>query len=82
MLITNITNFRRNIFAMLEQPLKYNEPLTINTKDGNAVVISEKDYNSLIETLYHTSIPYQQEKIIEGLNTPLNECLPENKVKL
>ncbi len=49
---TNITNFRKNIYGMLEQTIKYNEPVNISTKDGNAVVISEADYNSLVESLY------------------------------
>ena len=81
MLNTNITNFRKNIFSMLEQTIKYNETVNISTKDGNAVIISEEDYNSLMETLYLYSIPEQREKIIEGLNIPIEECLTENEVE-
>ena len=81
MLNTNITNFRKNIFSMLEQTIKYNEPVNISTKDGNAVIISEEDYKSLMETLYLYSIPEQREKIIEGLNTPSEECVAENEVE-
>ncbi|MGO5054086.1 type II toxin-antitoxin system Phd/YefM family antitoxin [Lachnospiraceae bacterium LCP25S3_G4] len=81
MLNTNITNFRKNIFGLLEQTIKYNEPVNISTKDGNAVIISEEDYNGLMETLYLCSVPGMKEKIIEGLNTPLNESLPENEVE-
>ncbi len=81
MLNTNITNFRKNIFGMLEQTIKFNEPVNISTKDGNAVVISEEDYNGLMETLYLSSMPAVREKIIEGLNTPLEECLPEEQVE-
>lgn len=81
MLHTNITNFRRNIFNLLEQTIKYNEPVNISTKEGNAVVISEEDYNGLIETLYLSAIPEQKEKIIDGLKTPLNECLQENEIE-
>ena len=81
MLNTNITNFRKNIFGMLEQTIKYNEPVNISTKDGNAVIISEEDYNGLMETLLLCSVPGMKEKIIEGLHTPLNECLPENEVQ-
>lgn len=80
MLNTNITNFRKNIFSLLEQTIKYNEPVSISTKEGNAVVISEEDYNGLMETLYLSSIPAQREKIKEGLQTPLDECLQENEV--
>ena len=81
MLNTNVTNFRKNIFSMLEQTIKYNEPVNINTKDGNAVIISEDDYNGLMETLYLSSIPKLNEKIIEGIKTPLSECVPENEVE-
>ncbi len=81
MINTNITNFRKNIFGMLEQTIKFNEPVNISTKDGNAVVISEEDYNGLVETLHLTSNPAMKEKIIEGLKTPLDECLPEAEVQ-
>ena len=81
MLNINITNFRKNIFGTLEQTIKYNEPVNISTKAGNAVIISEEDYNGLMETLNICSIPGMKEKIIEGMNTPLDECLPETKVE-
>lgn len=81
MLNTNITSFRKNIFSMLEQTIKYNEPINISTKDGNAVVISEEDYNGLMEMVHICSVPGMKEKIAEGLQTPLSECLPENEVK-
>ena len=80
MLNTNITNFRKNIFGMLEQTIKFNEPINISTKDGNAVIISEEDYNGLMETLSLSSIPNMKDKIIEGLRTPLAECIPEAEV--
>lgn len=81
MLNTNITNFRKNIFSLLEQTIKYNEPINISTKEGNAVVISEEDYNSLMEAIYLSSIPDQREKIKEGLRTPVNECIPAEEVE-
>ena len=81
MLNTNATNFRKNIFVFLEQTIKYNEPINVSTKAGNAVLISEEDYNNLMETMYLSSIPGQREKIIEGLHTPLEECLTEEEVE-
>lgn len=77
---TNITNFRKDIFKILEQTIKFNEPVNISTKDGNAVVISEEDYNGLMETLYLSSMPAVKESIIEGLNTPVSECIAEDEV--
>ena len=80
MLNTNATNFRRNLFGMLEQTVKYNEPVNISTKDGNAVLISEEDYNGLMETLYLCSVPGLKEKILEGMQTPVEECVPADEV--
>ena len=80
MINTNVTNFRKNIFEILEQTIKYNEPVNISTKSGNAVIISEEDYNGLMETLYLSSIPTMKDTIINGLQTPIDECLSENEV--
>ena len=56
------------------------EPIYISTKDGNAVIISEEDYNGLMETLYLSSMPEVKKAIIEGLNTPISECIPESEI--
>ncbi len=74
MLNTNATNFRKNMFELLDRTVKYNEPVSISTKNGNAVLISEDDYNSLMETLYLTSVPGMKEKLIDGIHTPIEEC--------
>ena len=74
MINTNATNFRKQLFELIEQTIKYNEPVNINTKNGNAVLISESEYNSIMETLYLTSIPGMKEKLENGVNTPLKEC--------
>ena len=74
MINTNATNFRKQLFELIEQTVKYNEPVNISTKNGNAVLISEEEYNSLMETLYLTSIPGMKEKLREGMAAPLEEC--------
>jgi PHD/YefM family antitoxin component YafN of YafNO toxin-antitoxin module len=81
MLNTNITTFRKDIYNIIAQTIKYNEPVNISTKDGNAVILSEADYNSLIETLYLSANPTMKELLLEGLNTPLDECVDESEVK-
>ena len=79
MTTTTITNFRKNIYGMIENTIRYNEPVNIISKAGNAVVISEEEYRSLVETLYLNSIPGMQEKLIEGLNTPLEDTVSEEE---
>ena len=64
---TNITNFRKDIYELLERTIKYNEILNISTKNGNAIVMSEEDYNALIETIYISSNPKLKAEIKKGL---------------
>ncbi len=78
----NITNFRKDIYELLEKTIKYNEPINISTKNGNAVVLSEEDYNNLMETLYISSIPGLKEDIVKGLKEPLEDCIDEEEVEL
>ena len=78
----NITSFRKDIYRLLENTIKYNEPINISTKNGNAVVLSEEDYNNLMETLYIESIPGLKEEILEAGQEPLEECVPEDEVDL
>ncbi|MCD8216010.1 MAG: type II toxin-antitoxin system Phd/YefM family antitoxin [Clostridiales bacterium] len=80
MININITNFRKELYSLLENAIKFKETINISTKNGNAVVMSEDEYNGLMETLYLCSIPGMEEKIIDGLNTPLEECLSEDEV--
>ena len=81
MTTTNITNFRKNAFNYVEQTIKYNEPLSISTKDGDAVLLSAEDYSGLMETLYLVSAPGMREKVMDGLKQPLDECLSEADVE-
>lgn len=77
----NVTNFRKDIYELLEQTIKFNEPINISTKNGNAVVLSEEDYRGLMETVYLLNIPNMKEKLLEGKNTPIEECLTEEEVE-
>ena len=77
----NITNYRKDIYKLLEQTIKFNEPINISTKNGNAIVLSEEDYRGLMETVYLLNIPNMKEKLLEGKNTPIEDCLTEEEVE-
>lgn len=74
MTTTNITQARSDFFKLAERIVKFNDTINVTTKDGSFVMMSEEDYNSLMETLYLYSIPGMRESIEEGINTPLSEC--------
>jgi len=80
MLSINATNFRKDMFNLLDQTIKYNEPVSITTKQGNAVLISEEDYNGMMETMYLISAGMEK-SLIECKNTPLKDSVAESEVK-
>ena len=71
---TNATNLRKNLFSYLESAIDYNDVINVNTKKGNVIIISEAEYNGLLETLYLTSIPGMKEKLEEGLKVKPEDC--------
>ena len=75
MLNTNATNLRKNLFGYLNSTIDYNDVVNVNTKKGNVVILSEQDYNGLMETLYLTSIPGMKERLEEGLNAKVEDCV-------
>ena len=78
---TNITNLRKNLFEYVNQVIEYHDVINVNTKNGNAVIMSEEEYNGLMETLFLSSDPRVKQEIVEGLKTPLEECIPADEVE-
>ncbi len=72
-----VTKARSNLYRLIDEVNEFNEPIQINGKRGNAILISEEDWRSIQETLYLMSIPGMRESIIEGMKTPLDECSEE-----
>jgi PHD/YefM family antitoxin component YafN of YafNO toxin-antitoxin module len=69
----NITTVRSELFKIASSCIKYNEVITISTKEGNLVMMSEDDYQSIMESLALSAIPGMYESIVEGVNTPLEK---------
>lgn len=66
MLTANAIDLRKNLDDLLDAVLEYDKPVRITTQKGNAVLIREGEYRSLLETLYLMSEPGLVEKIKEG----------------
>jgi len=77
MSITNATSARNNFFKLIDEALTTHEPVVVTGKNGNVVILSEEDWRSIEETLYLTNIPGMKEKIIAGLNTPIDQCVED-----
>lgn len=77
----NITNARKELYNLVEDVNLYSEPTLIVSKKGNAVLISESDWNAIQETIYLNSIPGMVESIKEGIDTAIENCVPEEDVE-
>lgn len=64
--ITSASALRNNLFNSLESVIEYNDVITVNTKKGNAVIISEEEYDAMREMIFLTSQPGLVERIKEG----------------
>ena len=71
----NVTTFRKNIFSILDELQETNEPLTVTTKKGNIICLSENSFKEILETMYLLSNPVMNKEILEGLATPEEECI-------
>ena len=67
MLNINITNARSELYKLASSCIKYNNIVNINTKEGNVILMSEEDYNNLVESLYLAGIPGIYESIEETI---------------
>ncbi|WP_195985665.1 type II toxin-antitoxin system Phd/YefM family antitoxin [Clostridium sp. D33t1_170424_F3] len=72
---TNITNLRKNLFGYIDQAITYNDVINVNTKKGNAIIMSEEEYNSLMATLQIASVPGLTKTILAEAEEPLEEMV-------
>lgn len=76
----NIKKAIENLYELTDKVIKNNETITINTRYGDALLISKANYDSLIETLFLSSDPEYKKSLIDGMKTPMEECLNEEEI--
>ena len=74
MTILNATEARSKLYSLIDEVADSHEPIVIKGKRGNAVLISEEDWNAISETLNLVAVPGMRESIQEGMQTPVAEC--------
>ena len=77
----NITNARKELYNLVEDVNLYSEPALIVSKKGNAVLVSENDWNAIQETVYLNTIPGMVESIRRGMDTSIEDCISEENVE-
>lgn len=71
------TEARAKLNSLIDEAANSHHPIVIRGKSGNAVLISEEDWNAISETLSFLAIPGMRESIQEGMNTQASKCSTE-----
>ena len=61
-----VTEARQNLFKLVRKSVKGHVPVKITSKEGDAVLVSEEDYEGLLETLELLSVPGMRKSIQEA----------------
>ena len=52
MTILNATEARSKLYSLIDEATETHQPVVITGKRGNAVLVSEEDWNAISETLH------------------------------
>ncbi len=66
MVTITTTNARSNLFQIVKKVAKCHVPARISSKEGNVVIISEEDYESILETAELLSVPGFKDSIAKS----------------
>lgn len=69
-----VSEARANLYRLIDDAAESHVPIRITGKRNSAVLVSEKDWASVQETMYLLSIPGMRESIREGMEASAEEC--------
>ena len=69
-----VNEAQNKLQKLIDQAAEEGKPIIIEGESGNAILLAEKDWSAIVETLYLLSIPRMRESIKSGLATPIEDC--------
>jgi len=70
--IVSIAQAKKDLYCIIEKVLD-NEAVVITSKKGNVVMLSEEDWEGIMETLYLMGDPEFLNDVRDARNTPFSE---------
>lgn len=68
---------RANLYRLLDEAAETHKPIRISGKRNSGVLVSERDWDAIQETLYLLSIPGMRDSIRKGMKTPVHKLATE-----
>lgn len=62
---------RASLYRLIDQTAESHQPVLICGKRANAVLVSEKDWSAIQETLHLLAVPGMRESIKDAMSEPL-----------
>jgi antitoxin YefM len=80
MSIISVSEFRKNLYNILKNVTKTHEPIIITSKHNKsaAVIVSQKNWDDIMETLFFLSHKDARDTIINELKKPIEEGVEIN----
>ena len=74
--MTNLTATvaRAQLYALIDRTAESSETIRISGPRNSAILVSEKDWNAMQETLHLLSIPGMRDSIRAGMKTSVARC--------
>jgi PHD/YefM family antitoxin component YafN of YafNO toxin-antitoxin module len=74
MVTTEVRDTKSPLYGVLKAALE-NDVQTVKIREGNVVIVSEEEWNSMKETLYLSGVPGLLEDVLETDNAPESELI-------
>mgnify|MGYP001064752332 FL=1 len=72
-----VTEARANLYKLTDDTSVNHEPVIITGKRGNAVLLTEGDWNSITETLHLVSVSGMRDSILAGMQESIDGAATE-----
>lgn len=82
MISISATALRKDLYNIIAQANESCTPVAItNTRGKGAVLVGENEWAAIEETLYLMGVPGMAESLIEGRDTPAEDCVDESELE-
>ena len=72
-----VTEARANLYKLIDDTSVNHEPVIITGERGNAVLLAERDWPAITETLHLVSVPGMRDSILAGMQESIDGAVTE-----
>lgn len=78
--VIRVNEAQKHLDAVINKSVKSHTPVIITGDENQAVLVALDDWNAIQETLYLLQVPGLREDILEGMRTPIEECVTKEEL--